>query len=85
MATFQCLYNKSKKKLEIKFIFCMQKINIKHQSFLQVDFNTLGFKIFCKLILSLLIGMIKHFQSTQSNTLAKALQYLKKEVSHKAF
>ena len=31
----------------------------KHQSFLQVDFNTLGIKSF-KVILSLLIGMIKH-------------------------
>ena len=39
----------------------------KHQSFLQVNFNTLDIKIFYKVILSLLMGMIKHSQSTQSN------------------
>ena len=33
----------------------------KHQSFLQVDFNTLGIKVSCKVILSLLTDMIKHF------------------------
>ena len=48
----------------------------KHQSFLQVDFNTLSIKVFYKVILSLLMGMIKHSQSTQSNKLAIALQYL---------
>ena len=32
------------------------------------------------MILSLLMGMIKHSQSTQSNKFAKSLQYLKKEV-----
>ena len=42
----------------------------KHQSFLQVDFNTLAIKVSYSVILSLLIGMIKHSQSTQS------LQYL---------
>ena len=42
----------------------------KHQSFLQVDFNTLGIKDACKVILSLLLGMIKHSQSTQSNRFA---------------
>ena len=36
----------------------------KHQSFLQVDFNTLSIKVFYKVILSLLMGMIKHSQST---------------------
>ena len=39
----------------------------KHQSFLQLDFNTLGIKDTYKVILSLLLGMIKHCQSTQSN------------------
>ena len=39
----------------------------KHQSFLQLDFNTLGIKDTYKVILSLLLGMIKHSQSTQSN------------------
>ena len=57
----------------------------KHQSFLQVDFNTLSIKVFYKVILSLLMGMIKHSQSTQSNKLAIVLQYLTNEVSHKAF
>ena len=51
-----------------------------HASFLQVDFNTLGFKILCRRTLSLLIDMIKHSQSTQSNKSAISLQYLKKEV-----
>ena len=43
----------------------------KYQSFLQVDFNTLGIKVF--------------YKSTQSDKLAIALQYLKKEVNHKVF
>ena len=38
----------------------------KHQGFLQVDFNILGIKDAYKVILSLLLGMIKHSQSTQS-------------------
>ena len=42
----------------------------KHQSFLQIDFNNLGIKDAYKLILSLLLGMIKHSQSTQSYRLA---------------
>ena len=53
----------------------------KHPSFLQVYFNTLGVKVSYKLILSLLMGMIKHSQSTQINKSAISLQYLKKEVS----
>ena len=52
----------------------------KHQSFLQVGFNTLGIKVSYKVILSLFIGIIKHSQSTQSNKFAISLQYLKKEV-----
>ena len=51
-----------------------------YASILQVDFNTLGFKILCRMTLSLLIDMIKHSQSTQSNKSAISLQYLKKEV-----
>ena len=57
----------------------------KHESFLKIDFNTLSIKVFYEVILSLLMGMIKHSQCTQSNKLAIALQYLKKEVGHKAF
>ena len=53
----------------------------KHQNFPQVHFNTLSIKV----ILSLLMSMIKHSQSTQSNKISIALQYLKNEVSHKAF
>ena len=52
----------------------------KHQSFLQVDLNTLGIKVSYKVILSLLMGMIKHSKSTQSNKFAMSLQYLKKQV-----
>ena len=37
------------------------------------------------MILLLFTGMIKNCQGTQSNNLAIALQYLKKEVGHKAF
>ena len=52
----------------------------KYQSFLQVDFNTLGIKDAYKVLLSFLLGMIKYSQSTQSNKFAISLQYLKKEV-----
>ena len=52
----------------------------KHQNFLQVDFNTLGIKVSYKVILSLLLGMIKHSQSTQNNKFAISLQYLKKKL-----
>ena len=49
----------------------------KHQSLLQVDFNTLSIKVY-KMIL-LLMGMIKYLQSTQSNNVAISLQYLKND------
>ena len=39
----------------------------KHQSFVLVEFNTLAIKVSYKVILSLLMDMIKHSQSTQSN------------------
>ena len=52
----------------------------KHQSFLQVDFNILGIKVSYKVVLSLLMGRIKHSQSTQSNKFAMCLQYLKKKL-----
>ena len=41
----------------------------KHQSFLQVDFNILCIKVFYKVVLSLLMGRIKHSPSTQSKVL----------------
>ena len=65
IASLQCLYIILKKKLEIKLIFW---------NFLQVDFNTLYIKVFYKIILSLLMSMITHSQSTQINKLAIALQ-----------
>ena len=42
-----------------------------HQSFLQVDVKTLGIKVSYEVMLLLLMGMIKHSQSTQGR-----LQYL---------
>ena len=54
----------------------------KHQGVLQVDFNTLGMKVSFKVVLSLLIDMIRHSQSNQSNKFAISLQYLKKEVKN---
>ena len=66
-----------KKTLEMKLIFCMQ---IKHQISQQVDFNTLDIKVSYKVALSLLMSMIKHSQSTQSNKFAISLKYSKKEV-----
>ena len=45
----------------------------KHQSFLQVGFNNLSFKVSYKLILSLLMGVIKHSQSSQSNKFSISL------------
>ena len=52
----------------------------KYQSFLQVQLNSLGIKVSCKVILSLLMGMINHFQSTKSSKFAISLQNFKKEV-----
>ena len=42
----------------------------KHQSFLQVNLNTLGIKVSCKVIISLLMSMIKNSQSIKSNKFA---------------
>ena len=73
IASLQCLYYISKKKLDEVDVLDADK----HQSFLQVDFYTLVIKISCKVILSLLMGMIKHSQSTQSNIFEVFLQHLK--------
>ena len=54
----------------------------KHQSSLQVDFNTLSIKVSYKVILSLLLGMIKHSQYTQSSKFPISFQYPQKEVSN---
>ena len=53
----------------------------KHESFLQVDFNTFDIKVSYTVIPSLLMGTIKHSQSTQSKKFVISLQYLKKEVT----
>ena len=55
------------------------------KNFLQVDSNTLGIKVFYKMMWSLLMGMIYYSQSTQSNKFAISLQYLKKEVRNGVF
>ena len=78
IASLQCLCNISQKKKvrdEVNFWYAD-----KHQSWLQVDFNTLGIKVSSKAILSSLMGMINHSQRTQSKKFAISLQYLKKEV-----
>ena len=52
---------------------CLKKDDIdffhadKHQSFLQVDCNTLNIKVLYEVILSLLMSMNKHSKITQSN------------------
>ena len=52
----------------------------KRQSFLQFDFNTSAINVSYKVILSLLIAMINHSQSTQSKKVVLSSQYHKKEV-----
>ena len=49
------------------------------QIIIKVDFNTLGIKVSFKVIL-LLMYMVKHSQSTQSNKFAISSQYPKNEV-----
>ena len=78
--SLQCLYNISKKEVRDKVDFLHAD---KHQSFLQVDSNTLGINVLQKVILSLLMGIIQHSQSTQSNKFAISLQYLKEEVRNR--
>ena len=58
-------YLKKQVRDEVDFLYAD-----KHQSFLQVDFNTFGIKVSYEAILSLAIGIIKHSQSTQSNKFA---------------
>ena len=57
----------------------------KHRSFLQVDFNTLGIKVSHKVILLLLLGIIKHSQSTQSDNLQYLYNISEKEVRNQFF
>ena len=55
----------------------------KHQSFLQVNFNTLGSNVSYKMILSLLMSMIKHSQSTQYSKFSISLEHLKNEIRNR--
>ena len=50
-----------------------------HQTFLAVDFNTFPIKVSYKVILSILMDMVKHYQSTWNNMFAIPSQYLKKK------
>ena len=73
------IYRNSKFAISLKYLSKEVKDEVdflhadKHQSFLQVDFNTLGIEVSYKVILSLLMGMIKHSQSTQSTKFAMYL------------
>ena len=81
IASLQCLqYLKKEVRDEVDFLHAD-----KHQNFPKVNSSTLSIKVFYKMILSLLLGIIKHSQSTQSNKLSIDLQYLKNEVSRKPF
>ena len=71
IAKLQYLY--SKNNLEMWLIFCMH-INIR------VPYKLISTLWAYKLILSLLIDMIKHSQSTQNNTFTIFLHYLKKKL-----
>ena len=48
--------------------------------FLQVGFNTFGIGVSYKVILSLLMGMIKHSQSTQSSKFSILYNISKKKL-----
>ena len=52
----------------------------KHQSGLQVDVKTLATRVSYKLILSLLMSMMKHSQSSQSNKFANLCNVSKKKL-----
>ena len=61
-----------------KLIFCIDK----HQSGLEVDFNTFSTKVSNKVILSLLMSMMKHSQSTQSNKFANLCKKKKLQMEY---
>ena len=83
IASLQCLYYTSKKK-PIRDGFDFLQVD-KYQSFMQVDFNTLGIEVSFEVKLLLLVCMIKHSHSIQSNKFAISLQYLKEDEGQKAF
>ena len=75
------LCNILRKKWVMKLIFCMQlSIKFSYKLILYIDFNTWGANFFYKLILLLLMGVIKHSQSTGNNKFAIYLEYPKNEV-----
>ena len=71
-----------KKEVRDKVNFCCMELIFlyvyKHQSFLEVDFNTLGIKVSYKMIVLLLVDMVKYSQSTHTNKFTTSLQYVKK-------
>ena len=71
IASLQCLYSISKKKLKLKLIFCMQSF--------QVYFNTLSIKVSYKVDIIIINGHDQVF-SNYSNKFAISLQYFKKEI-----
>ena len=77
IASLQCLYNISKKKLKMKLIFYMQ-ISIK--VFFKLISTLWASNFLTRFILSLELSMIKHSQITQSNKSVRSLQYLKEDV-----
>ena len=76
IASLQCLYNISKKVKDKVDFFHADK----HQSLLQVVFNTFGITVSYKEVLYVLMDITKHSQSTQSKKFVISLKYRKKEV-----
>ena len=70
IASLQSLSFISNKKSKMKLVICML-ISIKDGC------SSLGINMSCKVIQSVLMGMIKHCQSTQCKSFAIFLQYLK--------
>ena len=59
-----------------------KKVRDEVEFFMQTDIKVSYKVISCKVILLLLMGLTKHFQSTQSNKFALSLKYLKKDGVH---
>ena len=65
IASLQCLYFKKEVKDNVDFLYAN-----KHQSSPQGDFN-MGIKSFLQGDTIIIMGMIKHSESTQSNIISK--------------
>ena len=61
------------------FLQYLQK-RVRDEVELHAHFNTLGIRVSYNVILSILMEIIKHSQSTQNNKFALSSQYIKKEV-----